>query len=30
MKDTLFDDEFIEERRVALDQFINKYFYSII
>jgi hypothetical protein len=24
MKDTLFDDEFIEERRVALDQFINK------
>ena len=24
MKDTLFDDQFIEERRLALSQFINK------
>ncbi len=24
MKETLFDDQFIEDRRRALDQFINK------
>ena len=24
VKETLFDDEFIEERRKALDNFINK------
>ena len=25
MKETLFDDEFIEERRKSLESFINKY-----